>query len=472
MERGISTEHVQAVLAIDDRVLRNYWVTQTYSDLASGLAALLDPGTANWCTFGTWASCTVGRNLRGEELPAWLHQRVVLPNGMMGVTRTAIDSPAATKADRGYRGYGWTVPQNLDEAVRELFGACATNLSDGNTQVFAEIAPVAATFIGCFGSRPGDPSSGRGRVLAACDGAPEFEGSNRLRAGFALWCDALSEPDPTRRSQLILAGSLQLGAHEQHHLQEPIAGSMDMGLNQAGELLRQRLAEEEPGASTIAESIDKVLHPLEHVVSDLWGDLMTELLGTIETPDGTFRLDRDLPALPGQSFVPPDLEPVVVDDLARLLERFNRATPDGRGSRAIDWVDLDDRMNFISNLFRSRHHRRELFQPPFGPAVLAEIEAGRLPGPGPGQRGHGVLGDGPAGEVRVTSLVPPSRGVDMFTDAFVEQLRLTGDAEADAAVAEFFEATAAGHGELFRRLASSGRGPDDEDLPGIGPFVK
>jgi hypothetical protein len=56
---------VQEVLAIDDRVLRNYWVTQTYSDLAAGLAELLDPDTANWCTFGSWASCTVGQNLRG-----------------------------------------------------------------------------------------------------------------------------------------------------------------------------------------------------------------------------------------------------------------------------------------------------------------------------------------------------------------------------------------------------------------------
>ena len=55
MDRGVSTEHVQSVLAIEDRVLRNYWVTQTYSDLAAGLTSLLQPGTANWCTFGTWA---------------------------------------------------------------------------------------------------------------------------------------------------------------------------------------------------------------------------------------------------------------------------------------------------------------------------------------------------------------------------------------------------------------------------------
>ena len=69
MDRGTSIAHVHEVLAIEDRVLRNYWVTQTYSDLASAISEVLGPDTANWCTFATWASCTVGQNLRGEDLP-------------------------------------------------------------------------------------------------------------------------------------------------------------------------------------------------------------------------------------------------------------------------------------------------------------------------------------------------------------------------------------------------------------------
>ncbi len=91
MNRGTAPAHVQAVLAIDDRVLRNYWVTQTYSDLAAGLTRLLGPDTANWCTFGTWASDTVGRNIRGEDLPKWLHDRVVLHDGMMAAVRSVND---------------------------------------------------------------------------------------------------------------------------------------------------------------------------------------------------------------------------------------------------------------------------------------------------------------------------------------------------------------------------------------------
>jgi hypothetical protein len=60
-----------------------------------------------------------------------------------------------------------------------------------------------------------------------------------------------------------------------------------------------------------------------------------------------------------------------------------------------------------------------------------------------------------------------------FTDELVETLRMTGDAPADAAVADFFEATESKHSELFRKLASTSAGVvADEDLPGIGAFVR
>ena len=50
---------------------------------------------------------------------------------------------------------------------------------------------------------------------------------------------------------------------------------------------------------------------------------------------------------------------------------------------------------------------------------------------------------------------------------------MTGDDPADAAVAEFFEATEANHSDLFRRLVSASAGVvADEDLPGIGAFAR
>ena len=164
LNRGTATTHVQAVLAIDDRVLRNYWVTQTYSDLAAGLSRLLGPNTANWCTFGTWASDTVGRNIRGEDLPKWLHDRVVLHDGMMGAIRSVNEGPQGKLLSECLH---LVTPDHVIDVVRELLGACAVNLSNGNTEVFAEIAPAAATFIACFGAQPSHVASAR-RGSSSC----------------------------------------------------------------------------------------------------------------------------------------------------------------------------------------------------------------------------------------------------------------------------------------------------------------
>jgi len=380
VKRGTSPAHVADVLSISDRVLRNYWVTQSYADLSRGVAAILDPASANWCTFGTWASFTVGENLRGEAIPGWLHDRVMGDDGMMGAIHAA-NSRAAS------HGIGHVIdelrPEHLEDLLRDLFGACASNLSDGNTEVFSEIAPGSATFIESFSDSSRSPEESRQAVLAVCKDAPEFEGVNRLAAGYSLWCDAMGEVDPVRKSQLIVAGSCQLGAHEQHHLQAAISGSMDMGVNQSAGKLHKKLDGEGHLEAKVADAVADILRPVETAVGDAWGSVMTALLGTIMLPEGTFRLDHDVPQSPDGPFIPGDLDPVVVAELDEVLSRFDRSDGHGRRSAAADWVSLDDRMNYIVNLFRSRHHRSELFAEPFGEAVIASIEADEVPLPSP-----------------------------------------------------------------------------------------
>ena len=460
MDRGTGPAHVQAVLAIDDRVLRNYWVTQTYSDVSAELSRLLAPDTANWCTFATWASDTVGANMRGEDLPKWLHSRVVLHDGMMGAIRSVNEGPQRRVLGEFFREI---TSDHVFDVVRELLGACALNLSNGNTEVFAEIAPAASTFISCYEAQSVEYTSARARVLEQCDGAPPFEGVNRLRAGFSHWCDAMEESSPVIKSQQILAGSLQLGAHEQHHLQGAIAGSMDMGINQSAALYRKRLVSEGGAAARLEQSIASALDPVVRATGDLWGDLMTKVLGTIEMPDGTLLLDHDVPPIAGQPFTPPEMEPIEVDDLAMLLARFKRSDGNGVGSAAADWVKLDDRMNFITNLFLSRHHRNELFQAPFNSAVISDIEAGHLPG-----QTFSVCWPRP----QLPRRPPPTIGTRRFTDEFLDGLRTSSDWRADNAVKTFFDESGEGHARLFTRLArlSAGDVPDDE-LPGVGAFV-
>lgn len=466
MERGTSRAHIKSVLAIEDRVVRNYWVTQTYSDLSLALASVLSPGTTNWCTFATWASYTVGNNMRGQELPKWLHSRIVLDDGMMGAIRRSNEEHGRRRLDQMVSALA---PDHVLEVARELFGACALNLSNGNTEVFAEIAPVASLFVERYGPGAKAITGARAAVLRACTGALEFEGVNRLRAGFALWCDAMGEKDAARKSQLILAGSLQLGAHEQNHLQGAIAGSMDMGVNQAVASLGQRLLLQRGPSADLEKALTAILRPIGPAFADMWGDLMTELLGAIQLPDGTLRLDQDVPPLKGLPFTPPDLVPVTVKNLSVLLARFDRSSGDGVGSKARDWVSLDDRMNFISNLFVSRLHRASFFEPPFTAQVIESIEAGLIPAQAvsppttsASQAGLGVqLGRG-----------APTVGVDKFTPVFLDAMRSEGDPPADAAVSAFFTKTGEGHAELFRRLTLHEAGClDDSQLPGVGAFV-
>jgi hypothetical protein len=272
-------------------------------------------------------------------------------------------------------------PDHLLDVTRELLGEMSINLSDGNTEVFAEIAPPAAQMLAAYRGGDGDIDSTRTSVLAACDGATEFEGVNHLRAGYSLWCDALATSDPTRRSQLILAGSLHLGVHEQNHLQAVIVASMDMGVNQSAVRLKQKLAADTGDPARVADAFDDAIRPAVRGISDLWDDIMTATLGRLTSPEGTMRLDHDVPARSNAAFVPSDVAPVIVEQLASLREQFDHAHEDGKGSYALDWANFGDRMNFIANLFISRHHEPLVFEAPFSEAELAELCADRVPTP-------------------------------------------------------------------------------------------
>jgi len=377
MNRGVTKEHIDEVLAIDDRVLRNYWVTLSYADFASAMTSLLAPDTANWCTFGTWASRTVGANMRGEALPRWLHDRVLMPDGLMGLTSSVRESPRWHHLRHVLND---VTPEHVMDVTRSLLGEMAINLSDGNTEVFAEITPPAAVFIEVFAGGSRAPGS-RDRVLVSCEGAPEFDGVNRLHAGYSLYCDALEERDPVLRSQKILAGSLQLAIHEQNHLQPVIVSSMDMGVNQAAHRLKQKVIKSEAELEKVEEDLDRALRPAARWIGDAWDDIMTMTLGTLQSPEGTMRLDHDVPLPSSQKFVPQDLAQVTVSELQTLLARFNRAKENGKESFARNWANFDDRMNFITNLFVSRHHVPDMFAQPFDQAIIDSLAAGRTPPP-------------------------------------------------------------------------------------------
>jgi hypothetical protein len=83
-----------------------------------------------------------------------------------------------------------------------------------------------------------------------------------------------------------------------------------------------------------------------------------------------------------QADAPTTLRHITNPDLAHFLAGpggFDR-TPDSLdGSRAADWTDIRDRMNYIVDLFRSRHFDDGLFSEPYTEVQVAAIHAGAVP---------------------------------------------------------------------------------------------
>ena len=111
--------------------------------------------------------------------------------------------------------------------------------------------------------------------------------------------------------------------------------------------------------------------------------LVTRSMMTLRLPYGEVRLGVDVPRLPNHQMSPYVLQELELPELVALVERFDGSPGSLSDSRASGWGNLDDRMTFIVDLFRSRQRSLELFGQPFE----HDSSAGRLPPTGfPGRK--------------------------------------------------------------------------------------
>ncbi|UCG26336.1 MAG: hypothetical protein JSW55_10260, partial [Chloroflexota bacterium] len=94
---------------------------------------------------------------------------------------------------------------------------------------------------------------------------------------------------------------------------------------------------------------------------------------------GELRLGSDVKPSKRHETFPPDLQEIESERVKELLGRYDRSGDTLHRSRADDWSDLDDRMNFIVDLFRSYQQEPAHFEPPFTPEQMAAIDEGRIP---------------------------------------------------------------------------------------------
>jgi hypothetical protein len=151
-------------------------------------------------------------------------------------------------------------------------------------------------------------------------------GQDLLRQAFANYHAAMSEPDRARRHQLVFAANCQAVWHEHLRLQPDIAGAIPRPLRH---VITTTLLDYQVG------------HEALHVGRDL-----------IPTADGAW--PRTLVNLEEPDAV------AVVD----ALRRPDRAATSLAHSAARDWTDLLQRMNYVVDLFRSRHLAPHVFNRP------------------------------------------------------------------------------------------------------------
>ena len=261
-------------------------------------------------------------------------------SGRMGHVLGSQEANWCTFGAWASRQAGQTIrKQDLPGLVREIIertpgigpvvGIAAQRVSHaiarGNQRVFADIAPAYARFIAAFEStQTPDPARLEAFLSTLRPGPVERGGQDLLREGFKSYYAAKFEGDPDRKSELLLLANSLVGLHEQSLVQPLIEAALPFGT----------------------------------------GRLVTKVMMELKLPTETLELSEDLPRR-GRMF-PSALETIESPELRALLARLDRTRDTTRGSGAKDWSKLEDRMNYIVDLFRSRQHDMSLHSQPLG----------------------------------------------------------------------------------------------------------
>lgn len=318
---------IDAVIAMEDPVLRNLWITHTYHCLDLALARHFGDAHLTWCAYGTWASKTAGRFIRGEAVPAALRALATRRTPALGRWLAAVDAEVRA------------------------------HTADGNRRVYAELAPLFRGLVALLEA----PAEERRDHLAALvgslrPGASEVGGQDALRRAFTGYVDAAEASDPKTQAELVFLANALVGYHEQIRLQGPIEAAL---------------------RAPTAALVDSEALPLRRALGARIGDglrgLLTRFLMTLELPGAAIHLGDNVPRLADGAMFPAELAVIDNPELRALLTALDRTPDTLAGSAANDWARLDDRMNYIVDLFRSRQRDRALRQPPFSARQVAAI---------------------------------------------------------------------------------------------------
>lgn len=358
---------LERIVRESDAVLRNLLITHTYHQLSAGLSRTVNAQNVNWCTFATWASKTAGRSIRNEEVPRYFLECI----GLDGQLRESVSRPS-------FRLLAFTgLEPRVRAAALAVLREVSEQVADGNRKVFEELAPLFARYRDL--DRAADRSAALARFLDGelRPGSTEAGGQDLLRQAFSSYEQARAAVDPKECAELMLLANCRIGLHEQTRLQPNIRAAMDAPISLLF-IKHLRRALPAPIGWFVGPVVGLWLRPFLKRLQSEWERIATRYAMNLALPSGQeIPLGNDLPERP--AWYPPDLAQISHLDLREILTRFDSNLNTTAGSGANNWAELQDRMGFIVELFRSRQQDSLLLGAPFTPAQVADLQQGRVP---------------------------------------------------------------------------------------------
>lgn len=420
--------------------VRSHQVTLAYWEMSRRLDELLhaniempveDPegdrrtGNANWFTLATWAIATVGRNIRSNELPRRVDQ--MLPSALRAQATPWVLSVRSSSGRRVARAlsYGQIVVfvstmlralefveqhdprppkaegeaggfpidivaqrEKLNAERKELFGRVAEWLPNGDREKFEE----------AIENRDAPDTMKVLRLLSK-----SLVGSSKpahdLVAAFQAYDRARQSRDPVVTAKEIFRGNLIIAAVEQVLLDHMVTAVIDHVPKEFEEWFETKTSLWLERLMDIPRSLGRLgtSHRFERpqeALRETWARFLTEQVLVLALPTEILRLGKDIPIRASDGrFLPAALRELPTDVPRRrvaesdadqhstrtIFSLFDRSRGDGVRTGAWDWRRFDDRLNYVSNLLRSRQQDRSLFWQPYDDEDRDRIKRGRLP---------------------------------------------------------------------------------------------
>jgi hypothetical protein len=221
----------------------------------------------------------------------------------------------------------------------------AVPLANGNRDIFIEVGTSFTRFLDELGDDAVADEEHLDAMLTTIVGEEldqmDSAAPSLLREGLRQYYAARFADTGDERSELVLAGSLLVGAYEQRRVQDDVVASFAIG-------------------------VEQVLGPLAKVgwvrsfAEPRWARLMTKQIMSLVIDGDVIALGQAINAPPGAaSLYPATLAHVDCPELAKILDQYDPYP--GQPVIATDWSDYDDRMRFITAVFRSRQQSGGLF---------------------------------------------------------------------------------------------------------------